>query len=406
MVLQQGSQIESASPEVQHLCQRFAAKFNLPLALARILYDRGYSTEKEVETFLYPSFAELPKPDLMLGIQETVSIVLDAWHAKKEIIIHGDYDVDGVTSTTLMVTFFRSLGLFPRYYIPNRLTDSYGFTNTSVDNIIQLLQGKQGLVITVDCGISSVDAVEYAQEQGIEVVITDHHQPPAELPRASAIVNPKQPGCNFPFKQLSGVGVAFFVIAAIRRAFISRGFWASEAEAPQLKSFLDLVALGTVADVMPLTGVNRILVRAGLEIVNQKQRVGIYALCEQCGMYQNDAIRAEEISFKLAPRLNAAGRMGQSEHAVQLLLAENYKAAKKQAVILEGLNTERRALENAVLDEIYTDCEEFIEQGDKGLVIYHKTCHPGVLGIIAARVVERFHCPAIVVTEEQADEQG
>jgi len=390
---------------VQQLCHRFAEKFDLPLSLAHILCDRGYSTEKEVETFLYPSFAELPKPDRMRGIQETVNLVFDAWQKNKTIVIHGDYDVDGVTATALMVTFFQSLGLAPLYYIPNRLTDSYGFTETSVHNIEKLLKGKQGLVLTVDCGISSNEAVAYAQEKGMEVIITDHHEPPSELPGAEAVVNPKQPGCDFPFKHLSGVGVAFFVIAAIRRAFINHGYWSSEADAPKLKLFLDLVALGTVADVMPLVGVNRILVKAGLEILNQKQRVGIYALCEQCGMYQNDIVRSEEISFKLAPRINAAGRMGQAEHAVGLLLAQDYQVAKKQAELLEELNKERRALENAVLEEIYADCEALIDAGYHGLVVFHKTCHPGVLGIIAARIVERFERPAIVVTEEQADDQ-
>lgn len=404
-MLEQVSQIDLELPEVKQLCRRFAEKFNLPLSLAHILCDRGYSTEKEVETFLYPSFAELPQPDMMRGVQETVNIVFEAWQKNKAIIIHGDYDVDGVTATALMVTFFKSLGLSPLYYIPNRLTDSYGFTQTSVHNILKLLNGKQGLVLTVDCGISSVEAVAYAKTKGLEVIITDHHQPPAELPRAEAIVNPKQPGCDFPFKHLSGVGVAFFVIAAIRRAFINHGYWSNEADAPKLKYFLDLVALGTIADVMPLVGVNRILVRAGLDILNQKQRVGIYALCEQCGMYQNDVVRSEEISFKLAPRINAAGRMGQAEHAVRLLLAEDYNAAKTQAKLLEGLNKERRALENAVLEEIYTECETLIEEGYNGLVVFHKSCHPGVLGIIAARIVERFDRPAIVVTEEQADAQ-
>lgn len=379
---------------------QLAGKFNLPLPLATILYNRGFKAEEKIENFLYPDFAHLPKPEQMLGMADAVACIVRACEQSKHIIIHGDYDVDGVTATALLVKFFQGIGLEATYYIPNRLTDHYGFTTNSVDNIQAQIGDEPTLLITVDCGITAHDTVEYAREKGLEVIITDHHEPADILPDAAAVINPKQSQCCFPFKELSGVGVAFFFVAAVRRALIEKNFWKNSAAIPNLKQYLDLVALGTIADVMPLEGTNRILVRAGLEVLNQKRRVGIFTLAEQCGMYQADLIQAEDVSFKLAPRINAAGRMGKTEHAIKLLLTDEMAVAKRSASKLEKLNSTRKKLERGVLEEIFSECETLKKEGAFALTIFHKSCHPGILGIVASRIVDKFDCPAIVVTME------
>ncbi len=385
--------------EYRHL----AGKFNLPIPLATILYNRGFRADEKIKNFLYPDFSNLPKPDQMFGMADAVACIENACEKSKQIIIHGDYDVDGVTATALLVKFFQSIGLETTYYIPNRLTDHYGFTTNSVDNIQAQIGEGPALLVTVDCGITAHDTVEYARDKGLEVIITDHHEPADILPDAAAVINPKQKQCCFPFKELSGVGVAFFFVAAIRRALTEKGFWKKPAAIPNLKQYLDLVALGTIADVMPLKGTNRILVRAGLEVLNRKRRLGIFTLAEQCGMYQADIIQAEDVSFKLAPRINAAGRMGETEYAIKLLLTDEMEVAKKSANKLEKLNSTRKELERGVLEEIFSECETLKEDGAFALTIFHKSCHPGILGIIASRIVDKFDCPAIVVTMEHPD---
>ena len=392
----------STTHEKEYL--HLAGKFNLPLPLATILYNRGFKAEEKIENFLYPDFSHLPKPDQMFGMADAVACIVEACEQPKKITIHGDYDVDGVTATALLVKFFQGIGLETNYYIPNRLTDHYGFTTNSVDNIQAQAGEEPTLVVTVDCGITAHDTVEYAREKGMEVIITDHHEPGNILPDAAAVINPKQKQCNFPFKELSGVGVAFFFVAGIRRALIEKGFWKNTAAIPNLKQYLDLVALGTIADVMPLEGTNRILVRAGLEVLNRKRRLGVFTLAEQCGMYQADIIQAEDVSFKLAPRINAAGRMGQTEYAIKLLLTDKMTVAKNSANKLEKLNSTRKELERGVLEEIFSECETLKKEGAFALTIFHKSCHPGILGIIASRIVDKFDCPAIVVTIEHPDD--
>ncbi|WP_051305592.1 single-stranded-DNA-specific exonuclease RecJ [Desulfogranum mediterraneum] len=380
--------------------QGLARRFNLPATLAEILWQRGFSTEQEVEHFLYPDFSCLPRPEMMAGMAEAVGCIARAHEAGREIIIHGDYDVDGITATVLLVRFFSLLGISSHYYLPNRLTERYGLTVESVEAIRRQFPGDQQLLITVDCGVTACEAVEHARDHGFEVVITDHHEPAEQLPRANALLNPKQGGCSFPFKQLSGVGVAFFLVAALRRHFIELGLWSKQSEIPNLRQYLDLVALGTIADVMPLVATNRILVRAGLEVLNQRQRVGLRALMEQCNIHPRDRMVPEDVSYKLAPRLNAAGRMGKAEVGVELFLCSDQHRARQLAGDLEGFNRQRKQLEQDVLTEVFAECATRRADGAQGLAIYHPSCHPGILGIVASRVVDRFSCPAIVVTRE------
>jgi single-stranded-DNA-specific exonuclease len=264
-------------------------------------------------------------------------------------------------------------------------------------------------MITVDCGITSVDEVAYAQQIGFRVIITDHHQPssdPKRIPLADAVINPRQKDCAFAYKSLSGVGGAFFLIMALRRKMVKQGAWTQETM-PNLRDYLDLVALGTVADVMPLTGVNRILVRAGLEVLGEQNRPGIRALCRAIKTGHR-VITAEDIAFQLAPRINAAGRLGTPQLAANLLLSKR-KAATGLAQELEQANLQRRALEASVLDEAVRQAEEQLDKGMETLVLYGRNWHLGVIGIIASRMVDRYHLPSLVFTgdtQPYCTEQG
>jgi len=341
-----------------------------------------------------------------LGMDQAVACILELCDSGKPIFIHGDYDVDGITATALLVAFFRETGMGAvHWYIPNRLEEKYGLSKSSIDRLTALHDCRRGgVLITVDCGISAVQEVAYARSLGLQVIVTDHHEPQQLLPEADAILNPKQEGCAFPFSQLSGVGVAFFFVMALRRAMAARGFF-SACTAPNLKKYLDLVALGTVADVVPLVGINRILVRAGLEVLSTKDRYGVFFLCENCGLLDLP-VQSEDIAFKLAPRINAAGRLGQPHHGVNLLLATSRDQARDAARILEELNAERKHLELETLGNVLDKCGVQSQAGRSGLSVYDGNCHPGVVGILASRLVERFNKPAIVFTDVSSTDAG
>jgi single-stranded-DNA-specific exonuclease len=394
---------EADSPQAKRFGAMVAKNFHLPQQVGEILFIRGITTLEAAEDFLHPQLAMLPSPESMKGMDAAVALVLTAYRSRQPILIHGDYDVDGITSTTLLTAFFREIGIPTAYVIPNRLEERYGLSKPSIHRLLQQFEQRDrgGLLITVDCGISAMDEVAYARDQGLRVIITDHHEPQAELPKAEAILNPKQQDCRFPFTQLAGVGVAFFLVMALRKAFTEQGL--VNGTQINLKKHLDLVALGTVADVVPLVGINRVLVKAGLEVLSAKKRPGIYALCERCGIADRE-ILAEDISFKLAPRINASGRLGEPIIGVELLLAENSQNAQEPAEILDRFNTERKSLELQAIEAIEPQCRQQIALGRDGLAIYQQGCHPGVLGIVASRIAERFGRPVIIFTDEQIGE--
>ncbi len=375
------------------------AELHIPLPLAALLHRRGIDTLPALRQFLYPNLAMLPSPYTLKGMQEAVNILVKAIARREPIYIHGDYDVDGITATALLLTFFRQTGQQAVFYIPDRLQEKYGLSISSISSLLNRLQqpGRGGVLLTVDCGISSHEEVGWAKTLGLKVIITDHHQPAAILPEADAIINPKQPGCLFTSAGLSGVGVAFFLLMALRKAMVENGLLEPSAM-PNLKQYLDLVALGTVADVVPLHGVNRILVRAGLEVLSKRQRIGLFFLCEQSKI-SHERLTAEDISFRLAPRINACGRLGKPEIGVELLIAQETDQAQKMAGMLEAMNRERRQLEQEHLDGIQREGEGQVAKGRPGLVVLAENCHPGVIGILASRLSERFYRPAIVFTE-------
>lgn len=379
--------------------KELARHLNIPLPIAELLCQRGIRTTESAQKYLNPKLSDIPSPYELKGMGDAVEVVLEAVATRTKVIIHGDYDVDGITATALLVDFIRSLDLEVTYHLPNRMVEGYGFSLESITRLADQV-GKPALLITVDCGIAAVKEVRYAQELGFKVIVTDHHEPSLELPKADAVINPKQPGCNFTCKEISGVGVAFFLVMAIRRAMVERGFWSRE-DAPNLKNYLDLVALGTVADVMQLVDINRVLVKAGLEVISSRMRPGIWALCE-CLKTNEGNVSSEDISFRLAPRINAAGRLGNPEIAADLLLARESDRAMQLAATLETANNERRELERTALDEAVQLAEHQVEEGKKGIVLYGADWHPGVIGILAARIVDKFNLPVFVCTKDTA----
>jgi single-stranded-DNA-specific exonuclease len=380
-------------------CRELASDLEIPLILAELLYQRGYVTANAAKAFLGPKLSDLPSPFGLKGMRTAVELILEAVASRSQVVIHGDYDVDGITATVLLVDFFKKLDLEVIYHLPNRMTEGYGLSKKSIAQLAKKVT-MPALFITVDCGISATEEIQYAGELGFKVIVTDHHEPPSKLPAAQAIINPKQPDCKFECKELSGVGVAFFLAMAIRRIMVEQGFW-EKNNAPNLKNYLDFVALGTVADVMELVDINRILVKAGLEVITARNKPGIWALCERAGIGEG-VVTAEDISFRLAPRINAAGRLGKPQLAAELLLSREVDEAQDLAITLEQANDKRRELEKTALDNAMKQAEQQVDNSRKGLVLFGDNWHPGVVGIIAARVVDRYKLPVLVFTRDTA----
>ncbi|MDH3328277.1 MAG: single-stranded-DNA-specific exonuclease RecJ [Desulfobulbaceae bacterium] len=384
------------SPPDNDLCQKLAQEMNIPYGVAVLLCRKGLGDKKEASAFLYPRLADLPSPFLMKDMDRAVDLVLQTYKQQGLILIHGDYDVDGISGTALLSLFFTSLGITTICFQPNRLTEGYGLQKSIIEQHCPA-NNTAALLITVDCGISAHDEVFFARESGYNVIITDHHLPPATLPEAEAILNPKQQECLFPYEDLAGVGVAFFLAMGIRNRMVEQGL-INKNNAPKLKDLLSLVALGTVADVMPLTDINRILVKAGLEVISKRSVPWTWALCERAGLKEG-AVTAENISFRLAPRINAPGRLGEPESAFRLLTSSDTVNAIELADNLETINQERRQLELDTIEKVLRECTLQDNKGYRGLVVYGNY-HPGIIGVIASRIVDKFHKPAIIFTDD------
>lgn len=376
-----------------------ARQLSISPVIAEILYRRGVTSATALRDYLYPQLADLPDPFTMRGMREAVMRVVEARLSGHPVYIHGDYDADGISSTALLHGFFTTVGIRSSYYIPRRTQEQYGLSAASLDKLLAgAIPAAKPVLITVDCGISAFAEVALAKERyGCDVLVTDHHLPGPELPDALAVVNPKRNDCAFPFPHLAGVGVAFFFVLALRRALVEAHVLRRESM-PNLKRYLDLVALGTIADVVPLVDVNRILTRAGLEVLASRQRPGVRALAQR-GNVMTARISAEDVAFRFAPRINASGRLGQPELGVRLLLAEDQDEAERLAAELEDLNEQRKMLEADITPAIRAQCTSQVEEGRAALTVYSPDCHPGILGILASRMAEQFYRPVILFTD-------
>ena len=363
-------------------------------AFATVLINRGICSQDQAAAFLKPSLAHVRSPFLMKDVDRAVERILAAIRRGEKVLIFGDYDTDGITATAILFEFLAYLDADVDYYIPNRLTEGYGLTLDYVEK--RAIPDGIDLIITVDCGISSLDAVSKARSAGIDVIITDHHETPPLMPEAFAILNPKQPDCPSGFSWLAGVGVAFNLVLALRKRLRDEGFWNNRLE-PNLKAACDLVALGTVADMVPLVEENRIYVKAGLEVLASHARPGIKALLDVCNML-NRPLDTRDIAFKLAPRVNAAGRLRHGLIGLKLLTTANMETAHAIAKELNQENIRRQRIENHILSEIVRHLEnnpELLEQ--RALVIDQQGWHQGVIGIVASRLVNRYYRPVVII---------
>lgn len=364
-----------------------------PLAAAA-LCARGIDTPEAARAFLETDPAKLHDPMLLPDMAKARDTIRRAIEQGKKIAVFGDYDVDGVTSTCVMTRVLRSLGADVRHYIPDRLSEGYGLSMGAMD---RLAQDGIGLIVTVDSGVSAFEEIARARELGMEVVVTDHHECREELPDANAVVNPKRADSTYPFAELAGVGVAFKLACTL----VGDG-----QQCAVLEQYADLVALGTVADVMPLIGENRIIVAAGLRRMAATQNVGLSMLLQESGQ-QGKRLTASTISFILAPRINAAGRLGHADMAAELFLTDDPRRAQTLAMALCEQNKQRQATENQILEQALQKLRrEYNPLEDQVIVLAGEDWHHGVIGIVSSRICDRYACPTVLIALEDGVGKG
>jgi single-stranded-DNA-specific exonuclease len=376
-------------------------ELKLPHSVAGILVNRGVTSKESAQDFIEADLSRLHDPFLMKGMREAVDRVILALERKEPITVFCDYDVDGVTSAAFLTHFFRDLNCNVDAYLPERKLEGYGLNTSAVRKI---RQGGAGLMITADCGITGVKEVELANEIGLDVIATDHHQVGEEgLPMAIAVLNPHRTDCEYPYQYLSGVGLAFKLAIGVRNGLYSTG-WAKE-RLPNLKRHLDLFALGTIADVAPLTGENHILALHGLKMLSTSAKPGLVALKETAGIVGN--VDARSVGFGLGPRLNAAGRLGKADKGLNLLISADLREAKVLAQELEITNNERKEIQQETVEEAESLFRSKIDlQNDRVIVLASEIFHPGVIGIAASRLVDKYHRPTVLIALEEGQGKG
>jgi single-stranded-DNA-specific exonuclease len=367
--------------------ERLSRELRLPPALCRLLVHRGFAEVASAREFLRPHSGQIHPPELLAGMGDAVARIRRAIERGETMLIHGDYDVDGICSTALFVRALTMMGGRAVPFVPHRLTDGYDLSDAGVR---AAADAGATLIVTGDCGIVAHAAVERARGAGIDVVVTDHHTPGPTLPAAAAVVNPNRPDCPYPFKGLAGVGVAYKVCCAL----------ATELGFPEarLHALLDLVAVATVADIAPLAGENRTLVRWGLKNLSRTPNAGLRALLRATGLEKHAEVTSGQVGFILAPRINAVGRMGEALRGVRLLLTEDEREAAEIAGVLEDENRWRQSVEGDTLREALGALETgFDPDRDRAIVLSSEGWHPGVIGIVASRIVERLHRPTMLI---------
>lgn len=366
--------------------KEFMQKYNLNELLARVLLNKGITKKEDIDLFMSPTRKDFHNPFLMPDMEITVNRILKAIYNNEKIIIYGDYDADGITSITVLKSFLEERGLEVDSYIPNRLDEGYGLNKEAIKKIFD--DGHR-LMITVDCGISGIDEVDYANSLGMEVLITDHHEPAQTLPNALAVVDAKRKDNEYPFNQLAGVGVVFKLIQAISIKL--------NLDEKEYLKYLDIVCIGTISDIVPLVDENRVIAKLGLKLVNQTRNIGLKALLEVVGFKDIDS---GAISFGVAPRINACGRMGHEQIALDLFLSKDYDTAKKLAIKLNEYNTERQSIEKRIFDE----AKEKIENEEKDnacIIVGGEGWHHGIIGIVASKVTDMYFKPSILICFEK-----
>ncbi|MDY0190486.1 MAG: single-stranded-DNA-specific exonuclease RecJ [Desulfuromonas sp.] len=370
----------------------WVAELNISPFICHLLCQRSISSLEAATVFLRGTLADLPDPMLLCGMELALARIVKVITAGEKIAIHGDYDVDGITGTALLTAALTQFGAKVDYHIPLRLRDGYGLSETALK---QAAEEGITLIISVDCGISALAEADQAAALGLDLIITDHHQPLTTLPRAVTCINPWLSASRYPFKQLSGVGVAFMLIIALRARL--RSMEKLPQPEPDIRYLLDLVAMGTIADIVPLHGVNRILVKSGLRLLEQGRRVGVRALKEVADVKR---MSAGAVGFKLAPRLNAAGRLEDAALGVRLLLSEDSAVAATIASQVNSFNSQRQKIEAQVLSQALEMVVGNLPDEQYTIVLADERWHSGVIGIVASRLVEMFHRPTVLIALE------
>lgn len=362
---------------------------------AQLLLNRGVSTGNSAASFLSPRLSYLIDPMLLKDMDHALDLIMETIGNREQIAVFGDYDADGITSTALLLNFFSELGVPISHYIPNRLEEGYSLNPLAIK---KLSESGVRLIITVDCGISNRKEIEMAKGLGMKVVVTDHHQIPEDFKPVCPVINPNRHDSLFPFRELAGVGVTFFLVIALRSCLRDRKWFIDSRPEPDLKQYLDIVALGTVADMVPLIDQNRILVRSGIEVMKNSIWPGIKAIRKISGI-GSQRISSYDLAFKLAPRLNAPGRLGDSATGLTTLTTTSDSIAMESAARLNSMNVHRQKIEADILKEIE---ESIIKESNlkerRTIVLAKEGWHQGVLGVVASRLLDRYYKPALILT--------
>ena len=382
--------------ERDHALESYLSReLNITPLVSRILINRGIKDAVSGNEFLHASSSSLIDPFLLNDMEKSAVFLIQAIQEKRRILVYGDYDVDGVTASALYLEFFRKLGAETDLYIPDRISEGYSLNEAAVHRARSC---GFDVILTADCGTSSTGSIRLAQGLGMTVIVTDHHEPPEELPQAFALINPARHDSTYPFKGLAGVGVAFKLVQAISQLLEMRG---QQSELHALSSYLDLVALGTIADVAPLTGENRIFVKEGLALLTAEKRIGIAALKEVSGIAGGE-VAGGTIGFILAPRINAAGRLSRADMAVRMLTTADSQEAREIAFSLDQVNQERQRIESRIRDEVREKIAGEIDLNkEKVIVMASQEWHQGVIGIVASKVVDEFYRPCILISLQE-----
>ena len=377
----------------QRLALTIAQKIGVSEVLSKLLALQNIALD-EVENFLYPTIKSiLPDPFLMLDMDVAVAKIIWAIKNQKKIVIFGDYDVDGATSSALLKRFFRMAGLESQIYIPDRILEGYG---PNTDALLKLKEEGADLVITVDCGTVAFEPLEAAKKAGLEIIVIDHHLGATDKPEAIAVINPNRLDENFEHKNLAAVGVSFLLAVAVNKALREESFYIEKKlTEPKLLSLLDLVALGTVCDVVSLTGVNRAFVAQGLKVMKNRENIGLRTLCDVAGLQEEPS--AYHLGFVVGPRINAGGRVGKSSLGAELLSLDDEEKAKKIAEILHSNNLQRKDIEKNVLEEAIIEIQKNSLNNFPVIFVAKQGWHPGVIGIVASRIKELYNKPVAII---------
>ena len=362
-------------------------KYKLNDLLATILVNRGITSKEKIRQFLEPTRQDFYNPYLMKDMEIAVERIVKAIENQEKVIIYGDYDVDGITSTTVLKKFLKDLGLEVSYYIPNRLNEGYGLNNTAIEKIVN--EG-YSLMITVDCGISAIEEIDYANSLGLETIVTDHHEPGEVLPKALAVVDNKRKDSTYPFRDLAGVGVAFKLCQAI-------GMKLELKEETYLK-YLDIVCVGTISDIVPLVDENRVITKLGLLLVKQTKNMGLRSIINSSGYSKVDS---NTISFGVAPRINACGRMGKAEEALELLLSTDIYKVNELTKKLNEHNKERQEIEKNIYESAVEKIEKNHLDENRTIVVGGEDWHHGVIGIVSSKITDMYFKPSILLSFEE-----